>query len=181
MPICFLLKNEIKWDSVNHRKWSGLLGKSNASCSATKVQTAHIILSLLQILPLCLITSILSFFKSFYFIPSNSLSLQWSVTERNQALNADSPITESRILPSVVVWFGTRHSVWFFAIPRTVAHQAPLSMGFPGQEYWSGLSFPTLENLPDSQIQTVALQSPALAGRFFFTTRATWEAQWNIT
>ena len=71
--------------------------------------------------------------------------------------------------------------VWFFAIPRTVAHQAPLSMGFPGQEYWSGLSFPTLENLPDSQIQTVALQSPALAGRFFFTTRATWEAQWNIT
>ena len=70
--------------------------------------------------------------------------------------------------------------VQFFAIPRTVAHQAPPSMGFPGQEYWSGLSFPTPGDLPDSQIQTVSLQSPAMAGRFF-TIRATWKAQWNIT
>ena len=106
MPVCFLLKNEIKWNSVNHRKWSDLLGKSNASCSATKVQTAqYIILSFLEILPLCL-TGILSFFKSFYFIPSNLLSPQWSVMERNQALKADSPMIESRILPSVVVWSG---------------------------------------------------------------------------
>ncbi|CAN0560858.1 unnamed protein product, partial [Rangifer tarandus platyrhynchus] len=36
-----------------------------------------------------------------------------------------------------------------FAIPRTVAHQAPLSMGFPRQEYWSGLSFPSPRDLPD--------------------------------
>ena len=33
--------------------------------------------------------------------------------------------------------------------PWTVAHQAPLSMGFPRQEYWSGLSFPSPEDLPD--------------------------------
>ena len=70
--------------------------------------------------------------------------------------------------------------VRFFAISRTVAHQAPPSMGFPRQEYWSGLSFPTPGDLPDSQIQTVSLQSPAMAGRFF-TIRATWKAQWNIT
>ena len=33
--------------------------------------------------------------------------------------------------------------VWVFATPWTVAHQAPLSMGFPRQEYWSGLPFPS--------------------------------------
>ena len=32
---------------------------------------------------------------------------------------------------------------FFFATPLTVAHQAPLSMGFSRQEYWSGLPFPT--------------------------------------
>ena len=32
--------------------------------------------------------------------------------------------------------------VWFFATPRTVAHQAPLSLGIPRQEYWSGLPYP---------------------------------------
>ena len=39
--------------------------------------------------------------------------------------------------------------VWLFATPWTVAHQAPLSMGFPRQEYWSGLPFPSPEDLPD--------------------------------
>ena len=34
-----------------------------------------------------------------------------------------------------------------FAVPWTVAHQTPLSMGFPRQEYWSGLPFPTLGDL----------------------------------
>ena len=53
------------------------------------------------------------------------------------------------------------------ATPWTVAHQAPVSMGFPRQEYWIGLSFPTLGYLPDPGIETVSLVSPALAGRFF--------------
>ena len=35
----------------------------------------------------------------------------------------------------------------------TVAHQAPLSMGFSRQEYWSGLPFPSLGNLPDQGIE----------------------------
>ena len=39
--------------------------------------------------------------------------------------------------------------VWFFPIPWTVPCQAPLSMGFSRQEYWSGLPFPSLEDLPD--------------------------------
>ena len=52
------------------------------------------------------------------------------------------------------------------ATPWTVAHQAPLSMGFPRQEYWSGLPFPPPEDLPDPGIKPM---SPALAGGFFTT------------
>ena len=49
--------------------------------------------------------------------------------------------------------------VQLFATPWTVAHQAPLSMGFSRQEYWSGLSFPSPGDLPDTGIEP---RSPAL-------------------
>ena len=58
--------------------------------------------------------------------------------------------------------------------PWTVAHQAPLSMGFSRQEYWSGVPFLTPGDLPDSGIEPASLVSPALAGGFF-TMSATWE------
>ena len=58
----------------------------------------------------------------------------------------------------------------------TVALQAPLSMGFLRQEYWSGLPFPSPGDLPDPGIEPESLMSPALAGGFF-TTSATWEAR----
>ena len=51
-------------------------------------------------------------------------------------------------------------------IPWTVAHQAPLSEGFPGQEYWSGLPFPSPGDLPDPRMEPAC---PALAGGFFTT------------
>ena len=57
--------------------------------------------------------------------------------------------------------------VQLFVTPRTVVHQAPLSMGFPGQEYWSGLPFPPPEDLSDSRIEQVSPEAPALAGGFF--------------
>ena len=57
----------------------------------------------------------------------------------------------------------------------TVAHQAPLSMGFARQEYWSGLSCPSPGDLPNPGIEPTSLISPALAGTFF-TTSAPWEA-----
>ena len=60
--------------------------------------------------------------------------------------------------------------------PWTVACQPPLSMAFSRQECWSGLSFPSPEDLPDPGIKPVSLMSPALAGRFL-TTSATWEAK----
>ena len=46
----------------------------------------------------------------------------------------------------------------------TIARQAPLPMGFPRQEYWTGLPFPPPGNLLDPGIE---LMSPANAGRFF--------------
>ena len=46
-------------------------------------------------------------------------------------------------------------------------HQAPLSMGFPRQEYCSGLPFPTPGHLPDPGIEPESPVSPALAGGFF--------------
>ena len=47
-----------------------------------------------------------------------------------------------------------------------IALQAPLSMGFSRQEYWSELPFPSLGDLPDLGIKPT---SPALAGVFFTT------------
>ena len=49
----------------------------------------------------------------------------------------------------------------------TAAHQAPLSMGFSRQEYWSGLPCPPPRDLPDPGMEPRSLMSPALAGRFF--------------
>ena len=56
--------------------------------------------------------------------------------------------------------------VWLFATPWTVACQAPLSMGFSRQEYWSELPFPLPGNLPRDR---TPVMSPALAGEFFST------------
>ena len=53
--------------------------------------------------------------------------------------------------------------------PWTVACQAPQSMRFPRQEYWSGLPFPSPGDLPDPGIKPVSPASPALAGGFFTT------------
>ena len=50
------------------------------------------------------------------------------------------------------------------ATPWTVAHQAPLSIGFPRQEYWGGLAFLSPGDLPDSGIKP---RSPALKSGFF--------------
>ena len=65
--------------------------------------------------------------------------------------------------------------VWFFLTPQIVALQPPLSLGFPRQEYWSGLPFPPPGDLPDPGIKLTSLASTALAGGFF-TTIATCEA-----
>ena len=54
--------------------------------------------------------------------------------------------------------------VWLFMTPWTAAHQAPLSMGFSRQEYWSGLPFPSPRDLPNPGIEpgSPALQADTL-------------------
>ena len=56
-----------------------------------------------------------------------------------------------------------------FVNPLTVACQAPLSMEFSRQKYWSGLPFPTPWVLPSPGMKPTSLASPALAGKFFTT------------
>ena len=60
----------------------------------------------------------------------------------------------------------TKLCLTVFATLLTVARQAPLSMGFPRQEYWSGLPFPSPGDLPVPGIEPI---SPALASKFFTT------------
>ena len=62
-----------------------------------------------------------------------------------------------------------------FAIPWTIARQAPLSMGFSRQEYWSGLPFPTPGDLPNPGTEP---ESPALQADSLPSGPPTWEA-WN--
>ena len=66
-------------------------------------------------------------------------------------------------------------SVGFFANLWTVAHQAPLSMGFSMQEYWSRLLCPAPGDLPEPGVELTSLAPPTLAGGFL-NISATWEA-----
>ena len=65
--------------------------------------------------------------------------------------------------------------VQLFVTLQTLAHQAPLSIGFSRQEYWTGLPWPPPGNLPDTGIEPTSLVSPAFASGFF-TTATTGEA-----
>ena len=67
--------------------------------------------------------------------------------------------------------------VQLFVILQTVAVQAPLSMGFSRQEYWSGLPCPPPGDLPNPGIEPASLTALVLADRFF-TTSATWKGQY---
>ena len=52
--------------------------------------------------------------------------------------------------------------IQLFATPWTVAHQAPLSMGFPRQEYWSGLPCPPPGDLPDPGMESTSPMSTCI-------------------
>ena len=70
---------------------------------------------------------------------------------------------------NIIYWSCMLRRVWIFATLWTVVQQAPQSMGFPRQEYWSGLPFPSPGDFPDPGIKPTSLVFPALAGRFFTT------------
>ena len=66
--------------------------------------------------------------------------------------------------------------VWLSVIPWTITCQAPLSMGFSGQENWGGLPRPPRGDLSNPRTEPASLMSPALEGHFF-TPSTTWEDQ----
>ena len=92
-------------------------------------------------------------------------SLEWTLTGR---------LYTRLLIPSTLPshWFTLLSSfsrVWLFAPLWTLTLQAPLSMGFSGQEYWSGLLFSSPGDLSDTGIEFMYSVSPALAERFFIT------------
>ena len=83
--------------------------------------------------------------------------------ERGSALNTGAfPFSQSTHLLKVNVKSLSR--VWLFETPWTIAYQAPPSMGFSKQEYWSGLPLPSPGDLPHPGIEprSPALQTDAL-------------------
>ena len=64
-------------------------------------------------------------------------------------------------------------------IQWTVACQAPLSMGFSKQEYWSRFPFPTPGDLPNPGIKRMSLVSPTLAGGFFNSVPLSFLYHWS--
>ena len=60
-------------------------------------------------------------------------------------------------IPLYGMFFSFARSCPTLETPGTGTHQAPLSMGFPRQEYWSGLSFPSPGDLPEQEIEPKSL------------------------
>ena len=66
--------------------------------------------------------------------------------------------------------------IQIFATPWTVAHRAPLSVGFPRQEYWGGLPFPSPRDLPNPGVEPLSLAWMEILYHW-----AIWEVQAEIT
>ena len=94
----------------------------------------------------------------------NIWSCTYSVSRSLTGLG-DIEVRKTKSPTITVVLYSLSH-VQLFATLWTVAHQAPLSMGFHRQEYWSELPFPSPGDLRDPAIEPA---SPALAGGFFST------------
>ena len=67
------------------------------------------------------------------------------------------------------------------ATPCTAADQAPLSMGFPRQEYWSRLPYPPPGDLPEPGIKPASPAAFALAGKFFTMGHHSMQKQQTLT
>ena len=84
-----------------------------------------------------------------------------NITERREIGSIASRLQSELsflLIPSALCACMLRHfsHAWHFATLWTVAHQAPLSMGFSKQDYWSGLPFPPPRDLPNLGMQCVS-------------------------
>ena len=80
--------------------------------------------------------------------------------------NGVAIMVNKRVQNAVKLKVKSLSHVQLFAIPWTVAHQSPLSMGLSRQEYWSGLPCPPPGDLPNPGTEPMSLASPALADGF---------------
>ena len=104
-----------------------------------------------------------------WFFRSTKMRLNWF---SNLSLTVEHLLCTTHLV--VVIW--SLNCVWLLLTPWTVACQAPLSMGFPRQEYWNGLPFPSPGDLPNPGIKraTPALQLDALLLRQQGSPQGTW-------
>ena len=83
---------------------------------------------------------------------------------------------EKNVENNIYMYVCVLSHVQLFVTSWTTAHQAPLSMGFSSEVYWSRVPFPPPGDLPDPGIKP---ESSELAGGFFITW-ATWEANMDV-
>ena len=86
----------------------------------------------------------------------------WSPPDTHKYIEATEIHTQTQI--SVYA-----QSCLILSTPWTIVHQAPLSVEFSRQEYWSGLPFPLPGNFPNPEIKLTSPESPVLAGGVFTT------------
>ena len=77
-------------------------------------------------------------------------------------------------------WLSCHSCIQLFATLWTAVHQAPLSMGFPTEEYWSGLSCPPPGDLPNPRIRSASPMSPTLQ-RILYPLRHQYITLFNLT
>ena len=75
--------------------------------------------------------------KSLFFLKG------WTLCLESCPLTSPGSLTRSPSLFFLLLLLSRFSRVWLCATPETAAHQAPQSLGFPRQEYWSGLPFPS--------------------------------------
>ena len=119
-------------------------------------------------------TFIFKLVKSFICrVPNMCQGFPHSSVSKSTTCNAEDPGQLIYLFIDEKAWHDLRSvhvlsHVCLSVTSWTVARQAPLSMKFSRQEYWSGLSFPSQGDLPDPGIKPASLESPALAGGFFY-------------
>ena len=119
-----------------------------------------------------------TYLKSIFFPQSLEPFFQeffWQNKQTNRNRQKVTTVTKNKInILSHCVHAQSLSCVWLFETPRSAVHQASLLMGFPRQEYWSKLPFPSPGDLLDPGKDPQSPAFPALAGRFFTT--ELWEA-----
>ena len=166
---CSCLENPRDWGAW----WAALYGVSQSQTWLKRLSSSSSSSLTLTEAPVSI--KISSFTNENYDVASLSISFQvtqiWSNSQHFSKICAP-PATHMR----ACCMLSHFSCVWLFLTLWTEDCQAPLSMGFSGQESWSGLAFPPPGHLPDPEFKPVSVESSALADGFF-TSGATWEAQ----